>query len=181
MSNNTRGIASDYSGFVINLSFVIRISSLQSRQSRYAEPASDPAHLRLGEPLALFNGLFHSAQDNFLEKFDVVWIDHLLIDLNREDVSRAICSHFHFAAARAHFDDFLFEFSLRFGHLLLHLLRLFHELVQIHKLWVTLLSFRAESRNLSFLKLNSERSFGHQFQSDELIRSTSAKILSLEF
>src|SRR6059058_4134935 len=36
--NNTRGIASDYSGFVINLSFVIRISSLQSRRPGMPSP-----------------------------------------------------------------------------------------------------------------------------------------------
>src|SRR6266567_7200737 len=36
-------------------------------------PPGDPAHLGLGERLALFDGLFHGAQHNFLDEFDVVW------------------------------------------------------------------------------------------------------------
>jgi hypothetical protein len=76
--------------------------------------------------------LFHRAQNNFLKKFDIVRIDNFFVDLDRDDIAGAVCRHLHFSAATAHFDGFLLKLSLRFGHLLLHLLRLLHELVQVH-------------------------------------------------
>ena len=109
------------------LSFDIRISSLL--QSRYAKPASDLRHFGLRERFALFNSLLDSAQDNFLEKFDIVRIDNFLVDLDRDDIARAVRRNLHLPATRAHFDSFLLELGLRFRHLLLHLLSLLHQFV----------------------------------------------------
>jgi len=101
-----------------------------------AEAPGEFCHLGLGERFALLDRLFYSVQDKVLEKFDVVRIDNLLVDLDRDDVARPVCRHFHFAAAGTDFDSLLLELGLCFGHLLLHLLRLLHELVQVHSLRV---------------------------------------------
>ena len=95
-------------------------------------------HLVLGKGLALLGGLLHGGQDNFLKELDVVRVDDFLVDFDRDDVTGTICSYFHFAAARAHFDSVLLEFGLSPGHLLLHLLGLLHELVEVHKIRISL-------------------------------------------
>jgi hypothetical protein len=43
------------------------------------KPAADFCHLRLGECLALLDGAFHTAQNNFFEKFYVVRIDNRFV------------------------------------------------------------------------------------------------------
>src|SRR6266478_4371007 len=101
-----------------------QISSLL--QSRYAKSASDLGHLRLCERLTLFNSLFHGAQHNFLEKFDVIRIDNFLIDLDCNDIARAVRCNLYLPATGAHFDSLFLKLSLRLAHLLLHLLSLFH-------------------------------------------------------
>src|SRR5436309_1605696 len=64
-----------------------------------AQAPGEFCHLGLGERFALLHSLFHSVQDKVLEKFDVVRIDNLLVDLDRDDVARAVCRHFHFAVS----------------------------------------------------------------------------------
>ena len=68
-------------------------------------------------------------EHHFLEEFDVVRIDNFLVDLDCNDVARAVRRDFHFAAGRAHFDGFLLELGLSLRHLLLHFLRLLHQFV----------------------------------------------------
>src|SRR6266516_2226511 len=93
-------------------SFDIRISSLL--QSRYAKPASDLRHFGLRERFALFNSLLDAAQDNLLQKFNVVRIDNFSVDLDRDDIARAVRRNLHFPATGAHFDGFLLELGMRF-------------------------------------------------------------------
>src|SRR5207249_10645032 len=95
-------------------------------QPRYAKPASDLGHLGLCERLTLFNSLLDRAQHNFLEKFDVVRIDNFLIDLDCNDIARAVRCNLYLPATGAHFDSLFLKLSLRLAHLLLHLLSLFH-------------------------------------------------------
>src|SRR2546423_1241587 len=71
-----------HSSLVIDLSFVIRISSLQSWD---AEPTGDFRHLRLRKCLALFDCLFHCAQNHLFKEFDVVGIDNFFINLECDD------------------------------------------------------------------------------------------------
>ena len=60
-------------------------------------------------------------------------IDDFLRDLDRDDVAGAVRDDRDFAAAGADLDRFFLELGLGLGHLLLHLLRLLHQLVQIHE------------------------------------------------
>src|SRR6266849_151399 len=98
-----------------------------------SEATSDLRHLRLRERFALLDRLLHAAQNNFLEKLYVIRIDNRLVDLDRNHFAGAIRHYFHFSAARAYFDGFLLQLGLCLRHLLLHLLRLFHQLVEIHR------------------------------------------------
>ena len=84
-------------------------------QPRYAKPPSDFGHFGLRERFALFNSLLDGAQDNFFEKFDIVWVDNFFVDLDGENVTCAVCCHFHFAASRTYFDRLVLQFGLSFG------------------------------------------------------------------
>src|SRR5947208_2813175 len=89
--------------------------------------------LALSECFALLDRLLHAAQNCFFQKFDVAWIDNCLIDLDQKNFAGAVGSHFYFSARCRYFDCLFFKLSLRLGHLRLHLLRLFHQFIEIHR------------------------------------------------
>jgi hypothetical protein len=97
-----------------------------------AQPAGDLRHLGLRELLALRDRLLDAAEHRFFEKLHVFRIDDLLVDLQRNYVTRAVRNDGDFPAGGRDFDSFLLQLSLRLRHLLLHLLSLLHQLVQIH-------------------------------------------------
>ena len=78
MSNDEARIVRAESRFVIRMSSFLRHFS----KPRHTKAASDPAHLRLRECFALLDCTLYAAQDNFLEKLDVVRIDNLLINFD---------------------------------------------------------------------------------------------------
>ena len=57
---------------------------VRSATGRYlqSQATGDFRHLRLSERFAFLDRLLHPAQDKFLKKFDVVWVDNLPVDLD---------------------------------------------------------------------------------------------------
>src|SRR4051795_8106520 len=121
-------------GGMTALGAIMLLRRLHSEATKawHCHAAGDLCHLGLSERFALLDRVFHCGEDHFFQKIHVVWINDFLIDLNRNHVARAISHDLYFTAASVHLHRLLLELGLGFRHLFLHLLRLLHQLVQIH-------------------------------------------------
>ena len=105
---------------------------LTSRKAQALEASHGGAELGLDQALRRAERLVDRRGHHVLKQLRVVRIDRLGRNLDLDDLERAGRLDRHHPAARGGFDRLVLQFLLGLGHLGLHLLRLLHQLVQIH-------------------------------------------------
>src|SRR5205085_2441816 len=114
--------------------FESRLLKRQFHPTGEGEPAGQLLHLRLGMGVDLRPCVIEGGHDQILQDLGFGRVDHRFIHLQSLQVALAVERQLHHAAAgdAGHLDGF--ELGLHLGHLLLHLLGLFHQLADIfHK------------------------------------------------
>src|SRR6266536_4804727 len=98
--------------------------------SGQTEATGERTHLRLGEVAGLLGGVVQSRDHEVFERLHVLRIDGLGVDLDGDDVAGAGHRHRDQPAAGRAGELGLGQLLLGSGHLLLHLLRLPHQVLQ---------------------------------------------------
>ena len=137
------------------------------------EPAGDPAHFRLGQLLGGAQALVDRGLHHLGEHLGVLGIDRLGVD---DDLAQGqVAAHLHLdhAAAGAGLDHLVLERLLRLQHLVLHLLRLFHQRIDVEAPGCT-----ASSHLTDLLRVELALQLLHQRIVIDLVRRTLGRLSS---
>src|SRR3954447_21473492 len=129
----------------------MRSEARQAQAAEITETAGDRAHLLLGQVGCCPRRVAHSSDDEVLQRLDVVRVDGLGVDRHGGELATAGHRRPHQAAAGASLDLNGGELLLRSHQLLLHLLRLLHELLHVRLRWhaATLRAGRTQTASIS--------------------------------
>src|SRR5690349_11043340 len=103
----------------------------EPREAEAAETAGGRPHLRLGELALRLGGIPDRGEHQVLQRLDVVGVDRLRIDPHRLDLAEPRHQHGHQATTGGAGHLGGGQLGLRLRDLLLHLLRLLHDLLHV--------------------------------------------------